>query len=891
MVSTADEIFINKRPPSSSDVETMVAVAKTGVYRGVARETAGRFPQIFAAIKKEVDEGKEINVNKYTNPRYEEDIGSKDKVKENVSVADQSIPVDNQMVDLALGTEGASTLNQFSVGTIPAMTDIDSSLKYNYGASTKNLPISTGNSVDNGTGFNNSSIPNTAKNKNLFDRYKNKLQSMGLKSKSFDPATGESLGLKDTDPMRAVVKPMLAAIMGGAALPGVAISWISHGRAQQKAATEMIKDIEDGTFRQDKMYLNYSGKQLFRKMATTFADPYQQMNTIYGKAGVDGSAIRNFFDYAADNDMFDKKTLRDLQKYRPGLLASTLSAYDAAGKERPDITFYASEFKETLPQGSELFSTVEMGGQTVQQTYQTPTGQTVSTGVQSDGIQQQPSQPDSNQQGSANQGGGGNVVIGEQTIQSGNTPAFSGNPFIGRATGGPIPVGNTEVVNEPNKDMSGVADDIPRQLQEGDFVINAPAVSMAGKADILKMIKNARDSLRARGIQLTGREAGDIDVDISNKEIVISKAEAEEIGYDRLEKINNRGKERVREIQEEREQIQQNPQPQGMMNVQNAQVGGQIALDENKNQPIAVPRETFAGQSSVGSKLLSPMSPQAQDDEKELSDRSQSFEGFMKPIQMQEGDKIQIKKKPILSNKDFVYKALSNQQRVQEGEGFYKLRPEAIAGIMGNIDVETGGTYDYKTQQIGGSAQGLFQFEKPHMDAYNQYKKDRGITPSASAQVEYVIDNIFSGVGLDIGAKNRTELIGSLANDSTEEITKKFSNLFLRPGKPNINKRIEKAQSIYEEIFGTQKLNSGDRVKPQEVARDLIAKEIKEELVQNMSSKQQKITTGFLAVADTVSKIASDKILSGEFDMMGGKLKIGANPSASQGYLGFSKTF
>ena len=46
------------------------------------------------------------------------------------------------------------------------------------------------------------------------------------------------------------------------------------------------------------------------------------------------------------------------------------------------------------------------------------------------------------------------------------------------------------------------------------------------------------------------------------------------------------------------------------------------------------------------------------------------------------------------------------------------------------------------------------------------------------------------------------------------------------------------------EKTNSQKLNSGDRVKPQEVARDLIAKEIKEELVQNMSSKQQKITTG-----------------------------------------------
>ena len=58
-----------------------------------------------------------------------------------------------------------------------------------------------------------------------------------------------------------------------------------------------------------------------------------------------------------------------------------------------------------------------------------------------------------------------------------------------------------------------------------------------------------------------------------------------------------------------------------------------------------------------------------------------------------------------------------------------------------------------------------------------------------------------------------------------------------------------------------------------------------------MSNKQQKVTTGFLALADTLSKIASDKILSGEFDLMGGKLKVGANPSGTQGYLGFSKTF
>ena len=70
------------------------------------------------------------------------------------------------------------------------------------------------------------------------------------------------------------------------------------------------------------------------------------------------------------------------------------------------------------------------------------------------------------------------------------------------------------------------------------------------------------------------------------------------------------------------------------------QMGGQINLDENKNQPIAVPRESFAGQSSVGRRLLSPMSPEAQDDEAELASRSQSFEGFLRPIKMQTGSVI-----------------------------------------------------------------------------------------------------------------------------------------------------------------------------------------------------------------------------------------------------------
>jgi hypothetical protein len=572
--------------------------------------------------------------------------------------------------------------------------------------------------------------------------------------------------------------------------------------------------------------------------------------------------------------MFDKKTLRDLQQYRPGLLASTLSVYDAAGKQRPDFTFYASEFKETLPEGSKLFSTIESGGQTIQQTYQTPTGKTISTGAQQDGIQQQPQQTSSNNQGSANQGGGGDVFIGGNQYQSSVDKnesyykdfASSGSQFgYGLQEGGPVPVGNTEVINEPNKDMSGVADDVPRQLQEGDFVINAPAVAMAGKADILNMIKNARASLRARGVQLTDREAGDIDVDVSNKEIVISKAEAEEIGYDRLEKINNRGKERVREIaeeQEQKQQIQQNPQPQGMMNVQNAQVGGQINLDENKNQPIAVPRESFAGQSSVGRRLLSPMSPEAQDDEAELASRSQSFEGFLKPIKMQEGDTVRADRNNNPLN------LVANKNTV---------------GFFGVTGVDDKGNQPENYLMFNDINNGL------RAGAYvlrNQYNNK---TPKE-------IINMFSRTDKDSYTKAIEKQFGN------NKINTQDDNTLLNLMKVMINQEGSKQMFTDEQIINAineskveklnpQKLQSGDKVKPQEVARDLIAKKLKEELIQNMSNKQQKVTTGFLAVADTLSKIASDKILSGEFDLMGGKLQVGANPSGTQGYLGFSKTF
>ena len=227
-----------------------------------------------------------------------------------------------------------------------------------------------------------------------------------------------------------------------------------------------------------------------------------------------------------------------------------------------------------------------------------------------------------------------------------------GNPMGQQQEQQPVQdAGNLELVQEQGKDQSGVADDVKRDLDPGDFVINAPAREMAGHSDIERMITKAITELQRKGVKLDfGQKAEDPDsivqALVSNKELIIPKIIAQQIGYDRLEKINNRGKERVDEIEKEKAEqekgfVQGQPQAQRIEPQQVVQMGGQITLEENKNQPIAVPKESFATMSSVGKRLLSPLSPEQADKElAELSKPSQSFEGFVKPIKMAPGGKI-----------------------------------------------------------------------------------------------------------------------------------------------------------------------------------------------------------------------------------------------------------
>lgn len=158
------------------------------------------------------------------------------------------------------------------------------------------------------------------------------------------------------------------------------------------------------------------------------------------------------------------------------------------------------------------------------------------------------------------------------------TPAPAPQPAVEAARGLEVPampqedMVNTDgdpqkngMIDVPGKSNTGIADDVPMDLPEGSFVINAAAVEFAGLTDIEQMIKKAEEQegrLINQGTLKKSDQVSKTPVLLSNKEVYIRPNIAKIIGIDKLEKINNRGKaETERAIQEE-QLAEGNPQPE-----------------------------------------------------------------------------------------------------------------------------------------------------------------------------------------------------------------------------------------------------------------------------------------------------------------------------------------
>ena len=150
--------------------------------------------------------------------------------------------------------------------------------------------------------------------------------------------------------------------------------------------------------------------------------------------------------------------------------------------------------------------------------------------------------------GSNNQGSGGDSGQDAGAAAVGDDAAMGGR--IGYAPGGeagfaqrPEFVGG----NQTQPDGVSVADDQPRDVQEGTFVINAAAADFAGRGDIEKMIRDAYKKVGDTGQSGVSQEVA---INVSKGEVMIPPHIAKVIGYDRLNKINNRGKKEIARRQE-----------------------------------------------------------------------------------------------------------------------------------------------------------------------------------------------------------------------------------------------------------------------------------------------------------------------------------------------------
>jgi len=139
------------------------------------------------------------------------------------------------------------------------------------------------------------------------------------------------------------------------------------------------------------------------------------------------------------------------------------------------------------------------------------------------------------------------------------TPSRGFSSYSYRARGGHVgmqaggvaaePAGFVEGPPENFTEKQTVADDRPMSVPEGTFVINAAAVEFAGSDDIKTMLVKAYSKLQKKLDKSPSRvkipTEDEIDVAVSRGEVIVPPELAKIIGYDRLEKINNRGKKEV----------------------------------------------------------------------------------------------------------------------------------------------------------------------------------------------------------------------------------------------------------------------------------------------------------------------------------------------------------
>ena len=109
---------------------------------------------------------------------------------------------------------------------------------------------------------------------------------------------------------------------------------------------------------------------------------------------------------------------------------------------------------------------------------------------------------------------------------------------------------------------------------------------------------------------------------------------------------------------------------------------------------------------------------------------------------------------------------------------------DEIPALLGNIDVETGGTFDYQQVENTSKEQkgyGLFQFTGGHLSSYLQYLEDTEQEDSADAQIKFVYANIYDkNPPHEIGAGNQKKIQKAFDDGSSADKSDMFGRWYER---------------------------------------------------------------------------------------------------------------
>tara|TARA_E500000318_G_scaffold71224_1_gene65980 strand:+ start:524 stop:1327 length:804 start_codon:yes stop_codon:yes gene_type:complete len=134
---------------------------------------------------------------------------------------------------------------------------------------------------------------------------------------------------------------------------------------------------------------------------------------------------------------------------------------------------------------------------------------------------------------------------------------------------------------------------------------------------------------------------------------------------------------------------------------------------------------------------------------------------------------------------------------------YFPDNPYVVMAMLGNIDVETDGSFDPRQKQYrGGPGRGLFQFDF-HKKNYAEYLKRKGLEDDEESQVRYVYDSIYGDEREFLGFGNAKKLRTLFARSKNSiDLSDAFQDIFLRPqeGKEHTPKRRE-ATSMYTMAF------------------------------------------------------------------------------------------